>query len=68
MVSIQVRHANGDISTADLRLQMQKTMQKHAAVFRRGDVLQEGVKKMNDLYAQQKNLKVDRLILGEKYK
>jgi hypothetical protein len=33
-------NANGDISTAELRLTLQKTMQKHAAVFRRGDVLQ----------------------------
>lgn len=37
---------------------MQKTMQKHAAVFRRGDVLQEGVKLLADLYKQQKHLKV----------
>lgn len=54
----KLRHANGDISTAELRLQMQKTMQKHAAVFRRGDVLQEGVKKLADLYKQQSHLKV----------
>ncbi len=32
-------NANGDIPTAQLRLSMQKAMQKHAAVFRRGDVL-----------------------------
>lgn len=37
---------------------MQKTMQKHAAVFRRGDILQEGVKKLSDLYKQQHHLKV----------
>uniref|UniRef100_A0A914QH14 succinate dehydrogenase n=2 Tax=Panagrolaimus TaxID=55784 RepID=A0A914QH14_9BILA len=54
----KLRHANGDISTADLRLEMQKTMQKHAAVFRRGDILQEGVKKLSDLYKQQHHLKV----------
>lgn len=53
-----LRHANGDISTADLRLNMQKTMQSHAAVFRRGDILQAGVKKLADLYKQQKHLKV----------
>lgn len=35
----KLRYAKGDISTADLRLKMQKTMQKHAAVFRRGDIL-----------------------------
>lgn len=36
----KMRFAKGDISTAALRLKMQKTMQKHAAVFRRGDILQ----------------------------
>ncbi|CAD5235524.1 unnamed protein product [Bursaphelenchus xylophilus] len=50
--------ANGDIATADLRLELQKTMQRHAAVFRRGDLLQEGVKKVADLYKQAKHVKV----------
>ncbi|MFH4976329.1 hypothetical protein AB6A40_003038 [Gnathostoma spinigerum] len=54
----EARHMNGDISTADLRLKMQKTMQKHAAVFRRGDILKEGVDKMYDLYKELKHLKV----------
>lgn len=35
----KMRHANGDINTADLRLELQRTMQFHAAVFRRGDIL-----------------------------
>lgn len=35
-----MRFAKGDIPTADLKLKMQKTMQRHAAVFRRGDILQ----------------------------
>jgi succinate dehydrogenase (ubiquinone) flavoprotein subunit len=51
------RHANGDISTADLRLQMQRTMQEHAAVFRTGEVLKEGVDKMYNLYGKLKHLK-----------
>uniref|UniRef100_A0AC35U3G2 Succinate dehydrogenase [ubiquinone] flavoprotein subunit, mitochondrial n=1 Tax=Rhabditophanes sp. KR3021 TaxID=114890 RepID=A0AC35U3G2_9BILA len=54
----EARNAKGDISTAELRLTMQKTMQKHAAVFRRGDILAEGVTKMADLYKEQKNVKV----------
>uniref|UniRef100_A0A914ZCW8 Succinate dehydrogenase [ubiquinone] flavoprotein subunit, mitochondrial n=1 Tax=Parascaris univalens TaxID=6257 RepID=A0A914ZCW8_PARUN len=53
----KMRYANGDIPTADLRLQMQKTMQKHAAVFRRGDILSEGVEKMKGLYKNLKHLK-----------
>ncbi|PSN31842.1 Succinate dehydrogenase [ubiquinone] flavoprotein subunit [Blattella germanica] len=43
-----LRHANGSIPTATLRLNMQKTMQTHAAVFRTADTLQEGVKKMQE--------------------
>lgn len=35
---------------ADMRLDMQKTMQEHAAVFRTGDVLDEGCKKMDAIY------------------
>lgn len=40
------RHANGTTPTAELRLEMQKTMQENCAVFRTGDVLQEGCKRM----------------------
>jgi len=45
-----LRHANGSISTADIRLQMQKTMQKYAAVFRTEKTLQEGVQKIDEVY------------------
>lgn len=37
---------------------MQKTMQSHAAVFRTADVLQEGCKKMQELYTTLKDVKV----------
>ncbi|VDK67981.1 unnamed protein product, partial [Anisakis simplex] len=33
-----MRYAKGDVPTAELRLRMQKTMQRHAGVFRRGDI------------------------------
>ena len=36
------RHASGSTPTAQLRLDMQKTMQNNCAVFRTGEVLQEG--------------------------
>lgn len=52
------RYANGSLPTATLRLQMQKTMQAHAAVFRTADVLQEGCKLMEKNYALMKDLKV----------
>ncbi len=34
----RLRFADGSVSTAELRLKMQKTMQTHAAVFRTGEV------------------------------
>merc|ERR1712079_366348 len=48
----------GDIPTSQLRLKMQKTMQNHAAVFRTGDVMQEGIQKMNSVWKDMSNLKV----------
>ncbi|KAM3727967.1 Succinate dehydrogenase [ubiquinone] flavoprotein subunit [Dirofilaria immitis] len=53
----KVRFASGDILTAALRLKMQKTMQKYAAVFRRGDFLQASIKKMETVYGELKHLK-----------
>ncbi|MFT5426564.1 MAG: succinate dehydrogenase / fumarate reductase flavoprotein subunit [Gammaproteobacteria bacterium] len=39
-----VRNANGSKPTAEIRLEMQLIMQNNAAVFRTGDVMQEGIK------------------------
>jgi len=39
-----LRHASGGITTADLRLEMQRAMQADAAVFRTEKTLKEGVK------------------------
>lgn len=55
----RLRYANGTIPTADLRLKMQKTMQNHAAVFRDGPTLEEGVRKMKDLNKEMNDLKVE---------
>jgi succinate dehydrogenase / fumarate reductase flavoprotein subunit len=38
------RHANGGTPTAELRGQMQRVMQNNCAVFRTGEILEEGVK------------------------
>ncbi|MBX2824453.1 MAG: succinate dehydrogenase flavoprotein subunit [Gammaproteobacteria bacterium] len=46
----KVRHADGGTTTADLRNNMQRTMQKHAAVFRTGESLTEGKEKMQQIY------------------
>ena len=45
----KLRYSNGSTPTANLRLQMQKTMQTHAPVFRTGDMLEEGCKKITDI-------------------
>lgn len=42
----RLRNASGGTSTADIRDRMQRTMQTHAAVFRSGESLAEGVAKM----------------------
>jgi succinate dehydrogenase / fumarate reductase flavoprotein subunit len=47
----RVRNAKGSTSVADLRGNMQRTMQTHAAVFRTSDLLREGVEKMKKVQA-----------------
>ena len=41
---------DGDIKVSELRLEMQKTMQKYAGVFRNDKLLNEGVEKMDSIY------------------
>ncbi len=53
-----LRHASGTVPTAELRLEMQKTMQSNAAVFRTDKVLAEGVQKMEAVAAKMDDLKV----------
>ena len=45
----KIRFSKGTEPTAKIRTAMQKTMQRHAAVFRREDLLQEGCKKIQDI-------------------
>jgi succinate dehydrogenase / fumarate reductase flavoprotein subunit len=42
----RLRNAKGTVTTAKLRLDMQKTMQKHCAVFRDGPLMNEGLAKI----------------------
>ncbi len=53
-----LRHAKGAIPTAELRLEMQKTMQADAAVFRTDKTLAEGVGKMQAVAARMADIKV----------
>ena len=52
------RHADGAVPTADLRLEMQKTMQQDAAVFRTDKTLGEGVEKMYEVASKIDDVKV----------
>src|SRR5215210_5017291 len=45
------RNAAGNAPTAELRLNMQKVMQSNCAVFRTGEVLEEGHKLIHDVFA-----------------
>ena len=49
----------GDISVADLRLEMQKTMQKHAGVFRNNKSMLEGVEKIQSIYNNFENVYIE---------
>lgn len=44
------RNAKGPLKTADIRLNMQRTMQNHAAVFRTAESLREGMEKMQQVF------------------
>ncbi|MBC6438478.1 MAG: succinate dehydrogenase flavoprotein subunit [Rhodobacteraceae bacterium] len=53
-----LRHADGGTPTAELRLEMQKTMQQDAAVFRTDKTLAEGARKMEAVAAGLDDLSV----------
>jgi len=52
------RNANGKTSTAQLRDKMQRTMQETCAVYRTGPVLEEGVQRMAQLWAEAPDVRV----------
>ena len=52
------RNAKGSSSTAKLRLQMQRAMQEDAAVFRTGETLAQGSKRINDVWKGAEDISV----------
>jgi succinate dehydrogenase / fumarate reductase flavoprotein subunit len=52
------RNANGGTPTAEMRVAMQRAMQDDAAVFRTGETLRNGQKRIHDLYATLGDIKV----------
>jgi succinate dehydrogenase / fumarate reductase flavoprotein subunit len=54
----KIRNASGALRTAEIRKNMQKTMQNHAAVFRDDKSLTEGSKKMHEIWQSYDDLNV----------
>jgi succinate dehydrogenase / fumarate reductase flavoprotein subunit len=54
----RLRNASGSAPTAELRLKMQKVMQTNCAVFRTGEVLDEGHKLIHDVFGGVPELRV----------
>ncbi|NBC33274.1 MAG: succinate dehydrogenase flavoprotein subunit [Alphaproteobacteria bacterium] len=54
-----IRHNKQEIRTADLRMEMQRTMQNNCAVFRTGEVLQEGVDKLGQVWSKRGGMGVE---------
>ena len=52
------RNSDGDVTTAELRSQMQKVMQKHCAVFRDDEIMSEGKKLIEETWMDSENLKI----------
>lgn len=53
----KARYASGERATADLRLEMQRVMQNNCAVFRTGDILDEGVDLINKTWSASDDIK-----------
>jgi len=54
----KLRNAKGSASTAKIRLSMQRVMQNHAAVFRTGESLQEGIDLLEPIFASFEDVSV----------
>ncbi|MBX6742225.1 MAG: succinate dehydrogenase flavoprotein subunit [Acetobacteraceae bacterium] len=54
----RIRHSKGGTPVSELRLNMQRTMQAHAAVFRTSELLREGVEKMRKIYAGYEDIRI----------
>jgi len=48
----------GDIWTAEIRSEMQNAMQKHAAVFRTGENMREGIEKLKNVHSMMPRIKI----------
>ncbi|PPR12322.1 MAG: Succinate dehydrogenase flavoprotein subunit [Alphaproteobacteria bacterium MarineAlpha11_Bin1] len=53
------RFTKGTTDTSELRLEMQRTMQAHCAVFRTGDLMKEGRERLTSLWSKNDDIKVN---------
>jgi succinate dehydrogenase / fumarate reductase flavoprotein subunit len=51
----RIRFSKGKTGAGEIRLAMQRTMQRHCAVFRTGSLLEEGAHKLDDVIAMMAN-------------
>ncbi len=54
----KLRHAEGTVGTAAIRLKMQQTMQNHCAVFRKQDILEKGIEGLLETYDMMNHIHV----------
>ncbi|CAD8136572.1 unnamed protein product [Paramecium pentaurelia] len=54
----RLRHHEGSQTIAQVRKDLQRTMQKHAAVFRIEKTLQEGVEKVKEIYQRKDDVRI----------
>ena len=54
----RLRNAKGGEPTAKIRLAMQRTMQAHAAVFRTGESMQEGIDRLEQVFSSVRDVSV----------
>jgi succinate dehydrogenase / fumarate reductase flavoprotein subunit len=55
----RIRHNKRDIWTAELRSQMQRAMQENCSVFRTGEIMDEGVARLKDVWGQRGGMGVE---------
>ena len=54
----RIRNADGGTGVAQMRLELQKTMQSHAAVYRNAESLKDGVSRVKDLWSGMDDMRV----------
>ncbi len=55
----RLRQAKGSLKASEIRLNMQRAMQTHCAVFRTQDHLEQGIKKIKDIAASYKDIQLN---------